>query len=524
MPSSSLRKQPTAENLQALFAIQRTLTLQSEIASALPICAQRLRDARPWCEAYIAYATGGGDMTIAAAASATAPAEAAAARQGSPVRLGTLPCGAALEKEALVIAEMGEARRCVEAPIQSGGAIIGAVSLVFGADRARTEQDLAADLVQWTCYLIGEAADLRSSLARRARELSRETDLEPLPPTRQHRTAEACDGVGDAAGSLKDVSFHGIIGSSDPMKAVFRLIEQVADTDATVLITGESGTGKELVAKAIHDCSRRAEGPFVAVNCSALPESVIESELFGHEKGAFTGAIATRQGRFEAARNGTLFLDEIGDLSPAVQVKLLRILQERSFERVGGNKTIKTNARIVVATHRDLRKEVEEGRFREDLYFRLNVFPIQLPPLRERGADILLLADWFAEKCGAGAGKRIRRISSPALDLLMIYHWPGNVRELENCIARACILSADGVIHSYHLPPSLQSATSTGTEPASTFDGAIARLEKEMLVEALKIERGNSASAARRLGITERRIRLAMRQYKLNYHSFRTKM
>ncbi len=167
---------------------------------------------------------------------------------------------------------------------------------------------------------------------------------------------------------------------------------------------------------------------------------------------------------------------------------------------------------------------MEEGRFREDLYFRLNVFPIQIPPLRERGADILLLADWFAEKSGAGAGKQIRRISSPALDLLMIYHWPGNVRELENCIARACILSTDGVIHSYHLPPSLQSATSTGTEPASTFDGAIARLEKEMVVEALKIERGNAASAARRLGITERRIRLAMRQYKLNYRSFRTKL
>jgi len=520
MPSSSLRLQPIAANLPPLFAIQRALSLQSEIAAALPLCAQRIRDARPWCEVYIAYAEDGGDMSIAAAA----PADSAAARQGSPVRLGTLPCGAALEKETLVIAGADEARRCIEAPIRSGGAIIGAASIVFGADRAQAEQDLAADLVQWTCYLIGEAADLRAALARRARALSRETSPESLSPPHQHRAADIREGAAGAAESLKDISFHGIIGSSDPMKAAFRLIEQVAGTDATVLVTGESGTGKELVAKAIHDCSRRAEGPFVAVNCAALPESIIESELFGHEKGAFTGAIAARQGRFEAARNGTLFLDEIGDLSPAVQVKLLRILQERSFERVGGNKTVKTNARIVVATHRDLRKEVAEGRFREDLYFRLNVFPIQLPPLRERGADILLLADWFAEKCGAGAGKQIRRISSPALDLLMIYHWPGNVRELENCIARACILSTDGVIHSYYLPPSLQSATSTGTEPASTFDGAIARLEKEMLVEALKIERGNAASAARRLGITERRIRLAMRQYKLNYHSFRTKM
>lgn len=520
MPSSSLRKQPIGDNLPPLFAIQRSLSLQSEIASALPICAQRLHDARPWCEAYIAYADGGGDMTIAA----TAPIDPSAASRGTPVRLGMVPCGAALEKEALVVAGAGAGRRCIEAPIQSGGSITGAVSVIFDASRSQADQDLVADLVQWTCYLIGEGADLRATFQRRAKALSRETALDAAPMPRTRKPSDVREETGDAAESLKEVSFHGIIGSSDRMKAVFRLIEQVAGTDATVLITGESGTGKELVAKAIHECSKRAEGPFVAVNCSALPESIIESELFGHEKGAFTGAIATRQGRFEAAKNGTLFLDEIGDLSLAVQVKLLRILQERSFERVGGNKTIKTNARIVVATHRDLRTEVSEGRFREDLYFRLNVFPIQLPPLHERGADILLLADWFAEKCGAGAGKQIRRISSPALDLLMIYHWPGNVRELENCIARACILSTDGVIHSYHLPPSLQSATSTGTEPASTFDGAIARLEKEMLVEALKIERGNAASAARRLGITERRIRLAMRQYKLNYHSFRTKM
>ncbi|MCE1196944.1 sigma-54 dependent transcriptional regulator [bacterium] len=520
MPSSSLRKQPIAANRPPLFAIQRTLSLQSDIATALPLCAQRLRDARPWCEAYIAYTESGGDMAIAA----TAPPDSAAASRGARVRLGAIPCGAALEKEALVLAGAGGGRRIIEAPIQCEGTIVGAAGLSFDAALPQEEQDLAADLVQWTCYLIGEAADLRAAFARRARELSREPTLEPAPTPRKSGAANAREAAGDVSGSLKEISFHGIIGSSDRMKAVFRLIEQVAGTDATVLVTGESGTGKELVAKAIHDCSGRAEGPFVAVNCSALPESIIESELFGHEKGAFTGAIAARQGRFEAARNGTLFLDEIGDLSPAVQVKLLRILQERSFERVGGNKTIKTNARIVVATHRDLRKEVSEGRFREDLYFRLNVFPIQIPPLRERGADILLLADWFAEKCGAGAGKQIRRISSPALDLLMIYHWPGNVRELENCVARACILSTDGVIHSYHLPPSLQSATSTGTEPASTFDGAIARLEKEMLVEALKIERGNAASAARRLGITERRIRLAMRQYKLNYHSFRTKM
>jgi Nif-specific regulatory protein len=443
---------------------------------------------------------------------------------GSSIRMGSFPCGYALEKEELVV-ETNARGRCIESPILNGKMIVGALSLLLGKDFPEERLPQAAELVQWTCFLIEEALGLRSSLIQRMKGASLEIGRgqsevgEPL-----WRKAEGSAALPRAPANLEEIAFHGIIGTSDSMKEVFTLINQVAGTEATALVTGESGTGKELVARAIHECGARADGPFVAVNCSALPESLIESELFGHEKGAFTGAIAARQGRFEAAKNGTLFLDEIGDLSPAVQVKLLRILQERSFERVGGNKPIRTNARIIVATHRDLQKEVEEGRFREDLFFRLNVFPIHLPPLRERGADILLLADYFVDKFSASSGKNIKRISSPALDLLMIYHWPGNVRELENCISRAGIVSADGVIHAYNLPPSLQSATSTGTEPTSTFDGAIARLEKEMLVEALKIERGNSAQAARRLGITERRFRFALQHYKLDYHSFRTKL
>jgi Nif-specific regulatory protein len=307
------------------------------------------------------------------------------------------------------------------------------------------------------------------------------------------------------------------------MMEAYSLVEKVAPTESTVLVTGESGTGKELVARAIHDKSRRSSGPFVAVNCAALPESVVESELFGHEKGSFTGAHVQRKGRFELASGGTLFLDEIGELSLSVQAKLLRILQERSFERVGGSQTINADVRIVVATNRDLEKEVSEGRFREDLYFRFNVFPIHMPPLRERGSDILLLADHFADKLGKKAGKPIVRISSPALDLLMIYHWPGNVRELENCFERAVIMSSDGVIHAYNLPPSLQSAESTGTGPSTTLDGALARLEKELVLEALKMERGNAAAAARRLAVTERRIGLSLRRFGIDWRRFRTK-
>jgi Nif-specific regulatory protein len=506
---SSLRKQPSAENCATLFSIQRTLTLQSDILSALPLCAQKISEACKPCEVVIAFAESPKEEIRIVAA---VPESADDAYGQTSVRMGAFPCGLALEKEEFVNFKIDGKRPCMESPIRNGKLIVGAVSLLPGPGFPPSLLATAMDLLQWTCYIIEEALGLRSALLRRSASASSyEADGEAV-------------AAPERAAAMEGISFHGIIGNSDSMKEVYTLIGQVAGTDATVLILGESGTGKELVAKAIHECGGRTKGPFIAVNCAALPESIIESELFGHEKGAFTGAIAARQGRFEAARDGTLFLDEIGDLSPAVQVKLLRILQERSFERVGGNKAIKTNARIIAATHRDLKKAVEEGTFREDLFFRLNVFPVHLPPLRERGADILLLADHFAEKFGSVSGRTIKRISSPALDLLMIYHWPGNVRELENCIARAGIVTADGVIHSYNLPPSLQSATSTGTEPMSTFDGAIARLEKEMLVEALKIERGNSASAARRLGITERRFRFSLQRYKLDYHSFRTKM
>jgi Nif-specific regulatory protein len=250
---------------------------------------------------------------------------------------------------------------------------------------------------------------------------------------------------------------------------------------------------------------------------------MIESELFGHEKGAFTGALARRKGRFELANRGTLFLDEIGDFSPSTQIKLLRFLQEREFERVGGAETIKSDVRIIAATNRDLDAMVASGEFRQDLYYRLNVFPILVPPLRERRTDILLLADHFAEKHGRASGKPVKRISTPAIDMLMAYHWPGNVRELENCIERAVLLSSDGVIHGHHLPPSLQTAEASGTEPKGSLQAALDGLEREMLLDALKSSRGNKAKAGRMLGITERLMGIRVKKQGIDPRRFRTK-
>ncbi len=247
-----------------------------------------------------------------------------------------------------------------------------------------------------------------------------------------------------------------LIGNSKEMKEVFSHIFQVADSNATVLIHGETGTGKELVARAIHRNSPRAAGPFVEVNCAAMPDTLIESELFGHEKGAFTGAHQRRSGRFEEASGGTIFLDEVGELSALAQAKLLRVLQERQFQPLGSSRMVKVNVRIIAATNRNLELDSTSGKFRPDLYYRLNVFPIYMPPLRERGSDIILLADFFVEKYAGQLKKNIKRISTPAIDLLLAYHWPGNVRELENCIERATLLADGDTIESVHLPPSLQ--------------------------------------------------------------------
>ncbi len=312
-----------------------------------------------------------------------------------------------------------------------------------------------------------------------------------------------------------------IIGNSNKMREVYQMISQVSKSNATVLIRGESGTGKELVANSIHYNSLRSKRPFVKVNCAALPVNLIESELFGHEKGAFTGAIKQKLGKFELANKGTIFLDEIGSVDIEVQVKLLRILQEKEFERVGGYQTIKTDVRIITATSKNLEQAVEEDTFRHDFYYRLNVFPIYMPPLRERKTDILLLVDHFLEKYARENHKTIRRFSTPAIDMLMDYHWPGNVRELENCIERAVLLCEEGVVHSYHLPPTLQTGTESDTLPVLSLEDAVANLEKEMIIDALKNTRGNITLAAEILNTTVRKFSYKANKYSIDYRHYR---
>ena len=316
-------------------------------------------------------------------------------------------------------------------------------------------------------------------------------------------------------------SLYNIVGTNNRMTEVFQMIERIAPTDVPVLIRGESGTGKELVANAIHFNSPRASKPFLKLNCAALPDTLVESELFGHEKGAFTGATEQRMGRFERADGGTLFLDEIGTLSLTAQAKLLRVLQEWEFERIGGNRTLRVDIRIITATSKDLEKSIEEGTFREDLYYRLNVFPIFMPPLRERKTDILLLADYFVETFNRKHQKDVRRISTPAIDMLMQYHWPGNVRELENCIERAVLLCIDRVIHSYHLPPTLQTGEQSGTIPSLSFEEAMENFEKELIIDALKNSGGNMAEAARLLKTTERVVSYSVKKLRIHPKSYR---
>jgi Nif-specific regulatory protein len=315
--------------------------------------------------------------------------------------------------------------------------------------------------------------------------------------------------------------FSSLVGTSGPMRRVYEQVAQVARATTTVLLRGESGTGKELVAHALHYNSPRARKPFVKVSCAALPQELIESELFGYEKGAFTGAASQKKGRFELAAGGTLFLDEIGDLNPTTQIKLLRALQEREFERLGGTETIRVDLRLVAATNKDLEKAIAAGDFREDLYYRLNVFTIFLPPLRERKPDVLLLANHFLEKFSREHGKHVKRISTPAIDMLMAYHWPGNVRELENVIERAVVVCDARVIHAHHLPPTLQTAEASGTAVNATLQDLLETYERDILQDALKSARGNRAKAARLVGTSERIFNYRVKQYGIDWRRFR---
>jgi two-component system NtrC family response regulator/two-component system response regulator HydG len=314
--------------------------------------------------------------------------------------------------------------------------------------------------------------------------------------------------------------FENLVGESPEMLAAFKTIQQVAPSSASLLLLGESGTGKELFAQALHQNSPRRNKPFIKVACAALPETLLESELFGHEKGSFTGATYTRAGRFEMAEGGTLFLDEIGDISPTVQVKLLRFLEEREFERVGGNRTFKVDVRIVCATHRDLRKKLEEGTFREDLYYRLNVIELTIPPLRERPGDIPVLAHHFLRRYAEANGKEIRGIDDEALALLLRHPWPGNVRELENAVERAVVLTAEPVLTAAHFPTLRRvvaaaiGAAERGPALGVAIPGStLAEIEREAILRTLEAVGGSTSRAAALLKISARKIQYKIKEY-----------
>jgi DNA-binding NtrC family response regulator len=305
----------------------------------------------------------------------------------------------------------------------------------------------------------------------------------------------------------------GILGAHPSIQRLRQVIEQVAPTAVTVLLSGETGTGKELAASAIHERSPRARGPFVRLHCAALADSVLESELFGHEKGAFTGAVARREGRFKQADGGTLFLDEIAEIPPSTQVKLLRFLQEREFERVGSNETIRVDVRLVAATNRDLREEVAKKRFREDLFYRLNIVHIELPPLRERRADIRPLAESMLERMAAQHGRPAQGFTPEAIEMLLSHPWPGNVRELENAIERAVVMANERWIRPEHLEPALAGRPSAMGEPRIP-GSTLAEIERVAILRTLEAVGGSTSRAARILGISARKIQYRMREYR----------
>ncbi len=387
-------------------------------------------------------------------------------------------------------------------PIETKGSVIGTISI--DKEKQYSESFLEElNILSTVAIMIATAVDERRHALMREEELKEENRLLKIKLNRSKSSGK-------------------LIGNSQLMRDIYEKILLVAPTKSTVLINGESGTGKEIIADEVYENSDRKGMPYVKVNIAALPDNLIESELFGHEKGAFTGAHSQKKGRFELANGGTIFLDEIGDLNLQGQVKLLRVLQEKSIERIGGTKTIPLDVRIIAATHQNLEKKVEEGNFRLDLYYRLNVFQIYSPPLRERKADIMLLADYFLEKYSAELKKRINRISSEAINMLVSYHWPGNVRELENCIQRAVIINEENVIRSTHLPPSLQIAESV-SQRNMTLDEIENQYIKDIIIDNLKITSGNITKAAQRLGTTKRILNYKIKKLNINFMDYRNK-
>jgi transcriptional regulator with GAF, ATPase, and Fis domain len=401
-------------------------------------------------------------------------------------------------------------RSTLRVPIRAKDRPIGGVAFLSRLPYAYDEEDgaLASRIADHVALALAH-----QELAEEARQIAQAAE----------REAHLEERIDVLSRELERFSAHRALGQSAPWKKVLANATQVAATDTTVLITGESGTGKEVVARYIHRGSPRARGPFVALNCAALPEQLLESELFGHERGAFTGAHVTRPGKIEQAAGGVLFLDEVGEMAPAVQAKFLRVLQEREFQRVGGAKTMKANIRVVAATNRDPRRAMETGEFREDLYYRLSVFEIHLPPLRERPEDIQVLAEAFLEEIARGVGRPAAGISEDARDQLLAHTWPGNVRELRNAIERAVILCHGGLVTREHLPmttarPPAVVAAAAVAAPAADFPAEGVQMdavERELLQKALAKARNNKSQAAKLLGVTRGQLYSMLRRHGL---------
>ncbi len=507
-------RRPDPRQLSDLLEVSQTLGGTLNLRSALQRTLAILEESRGTVSGIIVLRDeAAGDLAVEAASGAGVASRSTRYRLGEGIvgrvaQSGRPVVVPQVTREPLFLDRSGAFRRsgrdemtfvCV--PIRAEHRTVGALgaALPFQKDRAYDQEAKFFGLVG---SMVGQAVRVHNLVeAERRRLLDENTKL------RRELSAR--------------YDLRNLVGSSRPMQAVYEQVAQVAPAGTTVLLRGESGTGKELVAHAVHYSSPRAKKPFVKVSCAALPESLVESELFGYEPGAFTDARAQKKGRFELAQGGTIFLDEIGELTPSTQVKLLRVLQEREIERLGGVQPIRVNVRVIAATNKDLEAAVKDGAFREDLYYRLNVYSIWLPPLRERKTDIPLLADHFVEKHAAAHGKDVRRIATSAIDMLMSYHWPGNVRELENCIERAVLVCEGGAIHAHHLPPTLQTAEVSGTLARQSLREALDAHEKDLVLDALKSARGNRAKAARLLHTTERIVSYAVRKHGIDPGRFR---
>jgi Nif-specific regulatory protein len=501
-----VRSLPTSneapESLLALAEVGRALTAGGVVRDRVE-CALEVLDRRIGARRAALYVADPEQRSLDVEATYGLPAEQFRPRYGLGVAGRVAESGRPIvvpmvRHDPMALGELSEASEwlneqwnLVSVPVSVAGRRAGALSAYFYA-ASESEFSGRLGILEVVAQLVSQAlrtAHLEDtgadSDARQAREISGRAEFE----------------------------YANMVGASLAMRQVYEQIGQVARTNATALIRGESGTGKELVAHAIHHNSLRAKQPFVKVNCAALPETLFESELFGHERGAFTGAHARKKGRFELAQGGTLFLDEIAELSLTTQAKLLRVLQSREFERLGGTETLRTDVRIIAATNKDMEQAVTAGAFRDDLYYRLNVFTITVPPLRDRRADIAALAEHFLLKYAAEHRRRIARISSGALDVLSQYGWPGNARELENVIERAVVVCDGFVVQEHHLPETLRLAIDENPIEKLSLAEAVARLERQMIESALREASGNSARAARALGTTERIVRYKAMKY-----------